>query len=119
MKLALLPCVAIAVVVAGCNDDDGGASPAASVRVGAPTRRGSQHGVGDRIRRVVAATETESGEPTWGRVAIETTDTTVPPRISTSTSALASAPTATSAPARTSNSTAASSTATTGWPPAP
>ena len=34
MKLVLLPCVAIAVLVAGCGDDDN-ASPVASMRVGA------------------------------------------------------------------------------------
>jgi hypothetical protein len=35
MKRALLPCVAIAAMLAGCGDDDG-ASPDASTRVGAP-----------------------------------------------------------------------------------
>ncbi|HEX4984274.1 MAG TPA: hypothetical protein VFV63_21405 [Ilumatobacteraceae bacterium] len=36
MKLVLLPCIAIAVLVAGCGDDDGDASPGASMRVGVP-----------------------------------------------------------------------------------
>ena len=35
MKRALLPCVAIAAILAGCGDDDS-ASPDASVQVGAP-----------------------------------------------------------------------------------
>ena len=80
MKLALLPCVAIAAVVAGCNGDGDGASPTASVRVGAPAVEAASTVSVIASDASVAATETRSDEPTVGRVRDpESTDTTVAP----------------------------------------
>jgi hypothetical protein len=75
MKLALLPCAAIAVMCSGCGDDDG-ASPIASVRVGVPPVEAAITVPTSSTGMTVAATEYPSAESTVVSAVEETSDTT-------------------------------------------
>ena len=80
MKLALLPCVAIAVMVAGCRRRR--RCIADRVDAGRRTDRSTavEHGLGDRIRRVGAGDRDVVRRVDVGRVRVsEASDTTVPP----------------------------------------
>jgi hypothetical protein len=75
MKLTLVRCVAIAVLFAGCGDDDG-ASPAASVRIRAAPVEAAITVWGSAPDVSVAASDTSPSEPT---VATAYSDTTMAP----------------------------------------
>ena len=76
MKRALLPCAAIAVMCAGCGDDDG-ASPAASVRVGAPPVEAADTVSASAPGGSMAAGEYPSAEPTVASGYRDISDTTM------------------------------------------
>jgi hypothetical protein len=78
MRLAWLPCVAIAVMVAGCGDDDR-ASPGASMRVGAPAVEAAITVSASVPGASVIAGETPSDAPTVDSEYAESSATTMAP----------------------------------------
>ena len=76
MKRALLPCAAIAVMCAGCGDDDD-ASTAASVQVGAPPVEAASSVPESTTGMSMAASEYPSAGSTVASGYGETTDTTI------------------------------------------